>query len=212
MENNYNDFREMVPDYSDSSNQSSEFEIRVGFGRRLAAYIIDVIFLGIISSIFIVLTVDISQIINLDNPMEFFTNPEKFIEITRSTILPTALIGVLYYLIEIFVAATPGKMILGIAIGDERRFLATKSQLIKRFIFKYSSNLINLMFAITGILAISYVGSLASIIVFVGYFFVLRETKQAFHDNFAKTAVFYRNEIAQSTYDDYQFNQENNNG
>ena len=47
----------------------------------------------------------------------------------------------------------------------------------------------------TSIDVINSVGSLLWVVIVVGFFFVLAEKRQAFHDMIAKTAVFKRDDV-----------------
>jgi uncharacterized RDD family membrane protein YckC len=196
QQNNYDDYRNMVPNYSES-REFEELQLRVGFGRRLGAYLLDIIIVGIITSIVTVSSMDLSAIESMTNPLEIINNPDLLKDMVGDSVIWTSLIGLVYYLSEVFIAASPGKLMLGIAIGDQSRFTANKQQLLVRYLIKYSSTVFSFLFAITGVFAFSLTGTLVGIVVFIGFFFVLGMKKQGFHDMLAKTAVFYKREIAQ---------------
>jgi uncharacterized RDD family membrane protein YckC len=83
-----------------------------------------------------------------------------------------------------------GKMLLKIRIKKEDGTDAGKDKLLTRAAVKYSNSLLSLIGSLTGIAAITKVGSLAGLVIFVGCFFVLGQKRQAIHDLIAKTAVF----------------------
>lgn len=196
QQNNYDEYRNMMPNYSES-RELQELQLRVGFGRRLGAFVIDFIIVGIISSLVTVSSMDFSGLESMANPLDLLTNPDLMKDMVGDTVIWTSLIGLIYYLSEVFLAASPGKMLLGIQIGDQSRYAASKQQLIVRFFIRYISSVFSLIYGLTGIYALSLTGSLAGFVVFIGFFFILGMKKQGFHDMIAKTAVFYKNEIAQ---------------
>lgn len=67
---------------------------------------------------------------------------------------------------------------------------AALGQLIPRFLIKGISTVVGLVAVATGIATISYVGILGGIVVLIGCFFALAESKQALHDRILGTAVY----------------------
>lgn len=83
-----------------------------------------------------------------------------------------------------------GKMLLKIKIKMADGSEAGKDKLLTRAAAKYSNSLLTVLGTLTGISAISQLGSLAGLVIFVGCFFVLGQNRQAIHDMIAKTAVY----------------------
>lgn len=83
-----------------------------------------------------------------------------------------------------------GKMLLKLRIKAADGSTAGPDKLFTRAAIKYSQLLLRLIGALAGINAISQLGSLAGLVVFIGCFFVLGQNRQALHDILAKTAVF----------------------
>lgn len=83
-----------------------------------------------------------------------------------------------------------GKKLLKIRIKAADGSVAGPDKLFTRAAVKYSSSLLTLISAVTGIGFINTLGSLAFLVVIIGCFFVLGQNRQAFHDMLAKTAVF----------------------
>jgi uncharacterized RDD family membrane protein YckC len=83
-----------------------------------------------------------------------------------------------------------GKMLLKIRIKAADGSVAGPDKLFTRAAIKYSSSLLGLISALTGIGIINTLGSLAGLVIFIGCFFVLGQNRQAIHDMVAKTAVF----------------------
>lgn len=102
---------------------------------------------------------------------------------------------VLYGLIEAFTGASPGKMILGLKIGNQDGSAANINTYVLRWAVKNSGNLIQAIAGFVGIQILTTVGSLAGLAILVGCFFVLGANRQAFQDMAAKTAVFKKGDI-----------------
>lgn len=153
---------------------------RVGFGSRLGAALIDTVILivgmSILGSIF---GVGMAGFAAGGAPVGFSLG-----------IIILALIPIAYMSTEIFLAATPGKQFLKLIIRNEDGTPASQETLIKRWAFKSSGSIFNVLFALTTLSIFNILGTVAGLIVFIGCFFVLSDPKQAFHDKFAKTAVY----------------------
>jgi len=194
MENNYNqvppDYSQMMPDYS----FNDPYAFRVGFGRRLGAFLIDYLIFSLLITIVMFLTGKIDDLMSLSASGSFDLG-----EIAKASesIAPLVLIvSLVYYSLEAFVGFTLGKLTLGIRIASADQKPATLTQLMIRFAIKN----INVLLSLIG-LAVSFVSTIGTYLgfgVFVGYFFVLRKKKQGFHDSIAGTAVYYNEDIIKS--------------
>lgn len=174
---------------------------RIGFGRRLGAFAIDVVFISIISLIIISLIpnileslIDWSKIANehismIENMYGKFAN--YFLFIAPASVISS----IIYNLLEGFTGYTVGKLILGIAVGNNDGTKATTSKLFLRFALKNMNSIVSLLAMITFINILSSLSNLLALAIIVGCFFVLGENKLAFHDMIAKTAVYKKNEI-----------------
>jgi uncharacterized RDD family membrane protein YckC len=105
-----------------------------------------------------------------------------------------SLIGVLYALIEGITGASPGKMILGIQIRSADGSVAGPGLLIPRFLIKGIATVLGFVALLTGIASITYVGLIGGLVVVIGCFFALAESKQALHDRIIGTAVYQKAE------------------
>lgn len=170
-----------------------EYPFRVGFGRRLGAALIDFVIWTIIFLIIFFTTGMFEEASALIN--EAMANPAASEELSR-LISPLAIIlSIIYYSMEIFFAATPGKMVLGIKIADEERQEAVMGTLFTRFIIKHIDYVFSILALLTAIEVFSLFGSVLSLVIVVGFFFTLAPKRQAFHDMLAKTAVYYREDV-----------------
>ena len=155
---------------------------RQGFGIRLGALVIDVVFIIILGFV-----------VNLIFGRGFtFSYSIGTVQGSIAYNLVSGLVGLAYWSTEIFRAASPGKMILGLTIGSETGSPATQNQLMTRFALKHSPNLLMLVGGIIPFLGFIFglLAVLAAIAVFVGCFFALGQSRQALHDTIAHTAVY----------------------
>ena len=159
---------------------------RKGFGPRLLAVLIDiVIMLAILCPVSLIAGTGMS--FSYGSPAGPPTGAARFGAILG------ALLGLAYASTEIFLAGTPGKLILKLAIGSETGAVpAPQDQLIRRWVVKWSPSLLNLLYGLTTWSVFSWLGGLAALVILVGFFFCLGTNRQALHDVLAKTAVFAR--------------------
>lgn len=113
-----------------------------------------------------------------------------FIGVIAGVAIGVTVIGVVYNLIEGFTGASPGKMLLGIKIGNADGTTAELSTLLYRYAIKNVGLLSGSLGFAVGISVLRSLSGLLGLIVFVGYFFAFGVAKQALHDVIAKTAVY----------------------
>jgi uncharacterized RDD family membrane protein YckC len=171
----------------------SPYADRAGFGVRLGAFVIDIV----IYSIIFIVAVFASGIVNEFDFTSFmaFSNP-ALIEDFTNRILPLSLIiTFIYFSMEIFLAATPGKMILGLVIANDDKTKASLLTLFIRFLLKHVDFVISVFVFLTSLKALNFLGTFLWLVIFVGCFFVLAEKRQSFHDMLANTAVYRKEDI-----------------
>jgi uncharacterized RDD family membrane protein YckC len=177
---------------------------RIGFGRRLGAYLLDFAVAGVVGG-------TIGMFAGATLSALFFASEEMdeamdmageaggpFVAMMGGmlgSIAGMMLIFLFIMLLEAFTGQTIGKMILGIKNGDEDGAAADSSKLITRAVVKYIGTILALVAGLTGIAMISTIGSFLGFAVFIGFFFILGDKKQGFHDMIAKTAVFNKSDI-----------------
>lgn len=200
-------YRQILPDMQTNQNldnvqhTSNPYFFRVGFGRRLGAYLIDYVFIVLFLLIASFATGLADELIELVGDGLDITNPayiQTLSEFVIHRFLPLSLVvNMIYFSLEVIFAQTIGKMLLGIIIGSEDRKFASYKQLLARFFIKHIDIFVNLVFVITAMQLFETVGTILSYIIFFGCLFVFGAKKQALHDSIAKTAVYFKDELMQ---------------
>jgi len=187
-----------------SKEQTTSSPERIGFGKRLGAYILDIVAAGIGGGIIGVFAGTALAALFFATEMgEGMDEAEALgggimgiIGGALGTIAGMMLVILLIMLLEAFTGQTIGKMILGIKNGNQDGTPSSTGTLITRAAIKYIGTIMAVLAGITGISMIGSLGSLAGLIVFIGFFFILGDKKQGFHDMIAKTAVFNKSDLS----------------
>lgn len=95
-----------------------------------------------------------------------------------------------YSAVEIFKAATPGKMLLKLKITNEDGSEASRQTLIKRWAIKQVPLFFNVVFAISMLGIFGWLTMFCGIAYIISCCLTVRPERQALHDTFAHTAVF----------------------
>lgn len=171
---------------------------RVGFGPRLGAYLIDMVFNGIVGSI-------IGGALGATLTGIFFGSQAAtgtaegdamvggigaMLGGMIGTIAGIYLMSLILFIMEGITGQTPGKMLLKLKNKNEDGAAAGAGALWTRALLKYIGAIMALLAGVTGVAIIGTIGSLAGFIIFIGCFFVLGQKRQAIHDLIAKTAVY----------------------
>lgn len=151
---------------------------RVGIGLRIGAALIDVV-------IVIVLSLALGSVVGGSAIMFSPDAAGSYVAMLLMSILPLA-----YFSLEIFRAATPGKMVLKLKIANPDGSAANQATLIRRFCTKFAGSLLGLVGAITTLAILQTVGGVVGLVILIGFLLVLQPDKQALHDKVGKTAVF----------------------
>ena len=177
---------------------------RIGFGRRLGAYLLDLVVAGIGGGVIGMfagagLTALFFATENMDEAMEGAEEVGgAFVALMGGmlgTLAGMMLIILAIMILEAFTGQTVGKMLLGIKNGDEDGAQASMGKLITRAAVKYIYTILAVIAGITGVAMIGTIGSLLGFAIFIGFFFILGEKKQGFHDMIAKTAVYNKSDL-----------------
>ena len=177
---------------------------RIGFGRRLGAYLLDFVVAGIGGFVIgIFAGAGLTALFFASEMSEGMEEAEAlgggvvaFLGGLLGTFAGMMLIFLVIMLLEAFTGQTIGKMLLGIKNGDEDGAPAGSGKLITRAAVKYIGTILALVAGLTGIAMVGSVGKLLGFAVFIGFFFILGDKKQGFHDMIAKTAVFNKSDLA----------------
>ena len=160
---------------------------RIGFGPRLGAAVIDVIIVMVLMSVG-------TMLFGVSLFGGALANPDMLDGASVAGLslggIVLSIIPLAYMSLEVFQAATPGKMLLKLKIRAEGGTDADQNTLIKRFAVKNSAALLNILAAITTVSVFATFGSIVGFIIGLGCFMVLAASRQALHDRVAKTAVF----------------------
>ena len=157
---------------------------RVGFGSRFGAALIDVVILFAVLAI-VGMVLGVGTMSALGSMGGGAAAGGGMLMLALMGLIPLA-----YTSLEILKAATPGKMVLKLAIRNEDGSPAAQDTLAKRWAIKNSASLVGFVATVTGITMLHTLGSIIGLVIFIGCFLVLQETKQALHDKLGKTAVY----------------------
>ncbi len=184
-----------------SEDQNNPENERIGFGRRLGAYMLDTLVIMILGSIVGVLFGDSlvslffgDQIAEMEQVSEQLSGQlgDKFsvmIEKTMEISAGISVTGLILFFMEGAFGQSFGKMLLKIINTNVDGTPASAGKLWLRSFLKYGSSILSL---IGGVTALAFIGTIASImgfIIFIGFFFVFADKKQTLHDIIAKTVV-----------------------
>ncbi|MDF1673830.1 MAG: RDD family protein [Vicingaceae bacterium] len=182
-------------------------ENRVDFWTRLGAYLIDVLFI-IIAGVIIGLAIgDLlapvlfgGQMSNMEDqfsqmgrinpdfnelPFDLIGMMNKMMSIAAGTTIA----GIVLLILEGALGQSIGKMLLKIKNTDVYGNQAAPQVLWTRALLKYGSSVLGIIGGMTGLMIISTLGSIWGLVIFVGYFLVFMDNRQAIHDMIAKTIV-----------------------
>lgn len=174
---------------------------RTGFGPRLGAYLLDIVFAAGLTFILLKIIPSFFEgLINWDAMGdEDYEGMQMIFKGSTDTVLAfltgSALVGFLYNIIEGFTGQTPGKMLLGLTIANQDGSKTSVEKLMARFALKNISSIFGLIGLAVTISALEITGQVLGFLILIGCFFVLGEAKLSFHDMIAKTAVFKKSEL-----------------
>lgn len=188
--NEKKNFADYLPNYYEEHNP---YMYRVGFARRLAAYIIDYL---ILSLLIVIALFASGQMNELLDGIKYFGKSldDELIRKTALAIVPIVnVITLLYFTSELFFGASLGKLMLGIRIGSDDLTPAPFTKLLARYIMKNISIVLSSIGMLIPLLALDFFGDFLQILIYIGFFFSIGYRKQAFHDRLSATAVYYNN-------------------
>ncbi len=174
-------------------------EKRVGFALRLGAFSIDVVFVLILS---------FAAVPAMGALLGPGFVPQDASLAASLTMARGAVIGAVYFLIEGLTGASIGKMILKLKVGRPDGQPGSVGLFLLRWAIKNVGNLVAIVGAALALAALGPglpifligVGNVLGLIVILGCFLALRQSKQALHDVLARTAVYRRDDLAPATH------------
>lgn len=177
-------------------------ENRIGFGPRLGTYLLDIVLVGIITTI-VVTVFGVSGAAlggaaaagSEDAAASALGMAGGFLGGLMASLVVVYIVSLVWFLLEGFTGYTVGKLIVGIQIGNDDGTKAGVGKLLSRYVIKNISSVLGTLALLTGVEFLGTLGSILGFIIFIGFFFVLGSRKQAFHDMIAKTAVYKRSEL-----------------
>lgn len=161
---------------------------RASFGPRFAAYVLDLLFVGIAA----MACAKLASLSGDNTIAVFFRGTTTHIGNSTNTDLngSGSLLMLLYGLLELLTGASLGKRILGIQIKNLDASDATNSQYILRWLGKNLNWIFLLLSILTGIALFDALSKIAVIVLVVGAVYTLADEKRSFHDMLSKTAVY----------------------
>ena len=175
----------------------NSYEKRVGFGPRFGAKLIDMVFIWILA-LFIVGPIVATMVgagASTLGTNESEAAAAAIVGGLAGYLLSIPITAMLYTLIEAFTGASPAKMILGLKVGKENGTHGETGDYVKRWAI-YNSGSICTFVSILGLVFMSTVGTICSLVVFVGCFFMFSDTKQALHGKWSQTAIFNKSDLS----------------
>jgi uncharacterized RDD family membrane protein YckC len=177
--------------------------VRVGFGPRFGAALIDAVVVwalgmllsGLVAGIFpdyvqeVIHRSQAKMDPKVAQQMAFMVG---FMQSMARWAAGAIFVGVLYGLIEGFTGRALGKLLLGLRIADADGRAASIPRLLGRMAIKQSGQLLGLVAMVTGVYAIAQVSQAPGWVILIGFLLVLGKKRQSLHDMATKTAV-YRN-------------------
>ena len=186
-----------------------QFPYRVGFGSRFGAAFINFLVFIVIYMIAIFMTdlpemvqgMDIQDLTDMERLQQ---NEGLFQEINYISSVLMYSIFIIMFISEILVGTNLGKLIFRLKIASQDMKNANISTLFIRFLIKHSWIVLSFLGFITGVQFFGLIGFLAMLVIFIGCFFTLGQSKLAFHDMAAGTAVFRASDVRDNQSTDMQ--------
>ena len=186
-------------------DQEPEGVSRVGVGPRLAAAMLDYFLstLAVMAAAWkgwgwpaIVEQLPGSEeLTELYAPMEEALVAAGMVNGVAGLLAATALLGLVYPLVEGLTGASPGKWALGLQVGRPNGQRGNVALYLKRFVVKFIRPVLGALAALTGMSVLGWFAGPAGLVVTVGTLLLLAPHKQALHDKLAVTAVYRRSDL-----------------
>ncbi|MBL7999703.1 MAG: RDD family protein [Candidatus Kapabacteria bacterium] len=184
-------------------------EKRIGFGKRLGAWLLDLIIVILIAVIVNMLLAEqlqgLFQSIIDAKMAEIPQNTGEMPDFAKSMIdygvrfgILLGGVGFLYSFLELFTGASPAKMMLGIVVAHADARKGNIGVWAIRWAIKEISSICNFIGTMFIISSLETLGGILGFAFVIGCFFALSSKKQALHDIIAKTAVYDTDDVLNS--------------
>lgn len=182
--------------------------LRVGFGMRFLAWLVDWFLVMIVAGLaaFVIVQNDISvasanpeathQIESVYRWMGISAEEAaEFAHLAMSFTYALTLIAFGYSLISAFFGASPGKMIFGLTVAHADGRRGSMSLWFRRWAVRDASVYLQMAALLPTLSFLDTIGSIIGFVIFVGCFMALGQARLALHDRIAQTAVFRRSDL-----------------
>lgn len=177
--------------------------LRVGFGPRAGAAIIDALLEGTLAIVvgLVLISTGMQVHMRAADELELLLTFYKFLGMTKTEAadfvasikffsFAAIVVNVAYPVIEGLTGRSPGKLALGLVIAHAGGQRGTMGLWMKRMFIKHIASFLGFLALLPALNFINYLGSFLGIVIFVGCFFALGYDRLALHDRIAGTAIF----------------------
>lgn len=187
----------------DLMTEFNPLEMRVGFGKRFGAYLMDFLIVSIIGGLVtafmsdtLLQFADASSLEQMSKLQESGAGGiASFSMFMMSFGVAATVLGFLYSFVEMLTGASPAKHILGITVANQDGKRGDLKLFATRWAIKSGAALFGIIAFVPALIFFKYVGMVWNVAIFLGCFVVLSEKKMALHDIIAKTAVFHKEDL-----------------
>ena len=173
---------------------------RVGFGLRLVAVVLDIVF----GSVLVVGVVVAASLLGASfgaggaqaepGPLAMVLGAMAGMIFAVLVVLP--IVSGAYFLLEAVTGWTLGKLALGLAVGNPDGTKAPWDVRLDRAAVKNLGVIVMAVGGLAGLGVLGPAGGLIALVLFIGCFLALGARRQALHDRIARTAIFRRRLLA----------------
>jgi len=163
----------------------AKFPRRIGFWFRAAATAIDLVLIIIAC----IIVLGVTYAIQSGFVTSLLGDDERIYTFTWYALL------IIFFSLEIFFVATPGKLILGLCVANANGTPAPRSMRFHRWITKTWCFWLSIAAVISDNMALNLYGTISYTMLLAGCLGAANDYRQAWHDEIAGTAVFRRRDI-----------------
>ncbi len=192
------DEKQRLAKFSKAYTTEQTLELRTGFGKRFLASLVDTLILLAIILAFFKFSGFLDSYFNFfqelkefgGNPQELQEHQNHFFKQNALNFAFPAILYLVYFLPEVFLAFSLGKYFLGLKIGSTTGEQADSHSLWLRYIVKNFGSIMMLLWVVTQLSIFNVLNSICGLAVMFGFLLILGRNKQNLQDILAKTAVY----------------------